>query len=85
MFSKIITSHARVTKLWLATDRFWKNPTDEKRRDLIQFLNGMCAGLAMYVTDEEWNTALQVAADSLKITSTKGTTDASETAESANT
>lgn len=73
MVSKIIASHARVTKLWTVTQRFWKNPNDDKQKELLQFLNAMTAFLSSCVTDEEWDQALQVAADTLRI-SPKGET-----------
>lgn len=70
MQSKIAASHARIAKFWIRTDKYWKNAglrLNENGREYTKFLNGMIACLSSCVTDEEWEHALKVAEDTLRI------------------
>lgn len=81
MISKLTSSHNRIMKLWTETDKLWKETNDDKRVQLIQFLSAMLASLSSKVTDVEWDEALKVGADSLKLWTerTKGDSDNAET------
>lgn len=66
MVSKIHANHARITRYWIKTNKFWNHPqTQEENQEHIKFLNGMLAYLSAFVTDEEWDRSMQVAEDAL--------------------